>query len=93
MLINNSLLMANAEPEYHGRVMSLAMMGFGSQALLAPVWGALADRVGVRPTLFVVGVAAATVTTLVAFSWLRINRQASFAATAARLAAVGAAQP
>ena len=93
MLINNSLLMANAEPEYHGRVMSLAMMGFGSQALLAPVWGALADRVGVRPTLFVVGVAAATVTTLVALSWLRINRQASNTATAARLAPLGAAQP
>jgi MFS family permease len=77
MLVDNSLLMANAEPAYHGRVMSLAMMGFGSQALLAPVWGALADAVGVRTTLLVVGLAAATVTTLVGMSWLAIRRQAA----------------
>jgi len=75
MLVDNSLLMSNAEPAYHGRVMSLAMMGFGSQALLAPVWGALADTVGVRTTLFVVGLAAATVTGLVGLSWLAIRRQ------------------
>lgn len=77
MLVDNSLLMSSADPAYHGRVMSLAMMAFGSQALLAPVWGALADAVGVRTTLLVVGLAAATVTTLVGLSWLAIRRQAS----------------
>ena len=71
MLIDNSLLMANAEPAYHGRVMSLAMMGFGSQALLAPAWGALADAIGVRSTLLVVGVVAAVITSLVGLSWAR----------------------
>ncbi len=76
MLVDNSLLMSGAEPAYHGRVMSLAMMGFGSQALLAPVWGALADAVGVRTTLLVVGLAAATVTILVGFSWLGLRRDA-----------------
>ncbi len=73
MLINSSLLMSNAEPAYHGRVMSLAMMGFGSQALLAPVWGALADWLGVRTTLLIVGLVAATVTSLVGLSWVRIR--------------------
>jgi MFS family permease len=76
MLIDNSLLMSSAEPAYHGRVMSLAMMGFGSQALLAPVWGALADAVGVRTTLLVVGVAAATVTVMIGLSWMAIRRLA-----------------
>jgi len=70
------LLMSSAEPAYHGRVMSLAMMGFGSQALLAPVWGALADAVGVRTTLLVVGVAAATVTVMIGLSWMAIRRLA-----------------
>jgi hypothetical protein len=76
MLVDNSLLMASADPAYHGRVMSLAMMGFGSQALLAPVWGAMADAIGVRTTLLVVGLAAATVTTLIGVSWMAIRRHA-----------------
>ena len=49
MLVDNALLMSATEPAYHGRVMSLAMMGFGTQALLAPVWGALADSSGSGP--------------------------------------------
>ena len=75
MLVDNSLLMSSSEPAYHGRVMSLAMMGFGTQALLAPVWGALADSLGVRTTLLIVGLAAATVTALMGVSWLAIRRQ------------------
>ena len=74
MLVDNSLLMANADPAYHGRVMSLAMMGFGSQALLAPIWGALADALGVRTTLFIIGLVAAGVTALVGLSWLGLRR-------------------
>ncbi len=71
MLLDNALLMASAEPAYHGRVMSLSMIGFGSQALLAPVWGAIADAIGVRPTLVIVGIAASAVVAAVALSWLR----------------------
>jgi MFS family permease len=89
MLVDNSLLMSNAEPAYHGRVMSLAMMGFGSQALLAPVWGALADTVGVRMTLLIVGLAAATVTTLIGLSWLAIRRQAPAPRSIVGVEAVG----
>lgn len=73
MLVNNALLMSTAEPAYYGRVMSLAMMGFGSQALLAPLWGLLADAIGVRSALVAIGVVAATITTLVALSWLRVR--------------------
>ncbi len=62
MLLDQALLMANADRAFHGRVVSLTMMGFGSQALLAPLWGAVADWIGVRATLVVVGTVAAAVT-------------------------------
>jgi MFS family permease len=74
MLVDNSLLMSTADTAYHGRVMSLAMMGFGSQSLLAPVWGAMADTIGVRQTLGVIGIVAAVITTAVAVSWRRAQR-------------------
>jgi MFS family permease len=75
MLVDNALLMSSSEPAYHGRVMSLAMMGFGTQALLAPVWGAIADSLGVRTTLLIVGLATATVASLMGLSWLSIRRR------------------
>ncbi len=71
LLIDNALLMSNTSPAYYGRVMSLAMMGYGSQALLAPFWGLLADTIGVRQALIIVGIATATITTLVGLSWQR----------------------
>ncbi|MGI9614168.1 MAG: MFS transporter [Acidimicrobiales bacterium] len=76
MLVDNALLMSNADPAYHGRVMSLAMMGFGSQSLLAPAWGALADAIGVRQTLGIVGIVAAVITVIVGLSWFQAIRQA-----------------
>ncbi len=81
MLINNSLLMSNAEPAYHGRVMSLAMIGFASQALLAPVWGALADSIGVRQTLMILALATTAINALIGASWL-LNRRPSATAPA-----------
>lgn len=89
MLLDNSLLMTTAEPAYHGRVMSMAMMGYGSQALLAPVFGALADAVGVRETLVIVGAVAAVVTVLIGLSYLRL-RQVKTAAAAAEPAGAAA---
>ena len=77
MLLNNALLMATAEPEYHGRVMSLSMIGFGSQALLAPIWGTIADVIGVRPTLVIVGIAASSMVTAVTVSWLATRNSAA----------------
>jgi MFS family permease len=73
MLLSNALLMANSNPAYYGRVMSLAMMGFGSQALLAPIWGLLADAIGVQETLAVVGIVAAVITTVIGASWLKVR--------------------
>ena len=78
MLIDNALLMSYSEPEYHGRVMSLAMMGFGTQALLAPVWGLLADVIGVRGALMAAGFTSAMLTVAVGFTWLQIRRHPDY---------------
>jgi hypothetical protein len=82
MLLSNALLMANSNPAYYGRVMSLAMMGFGSQALLAPIWGLLADAIGVQETLAVVGVVAAVITTVIGVTWLKVRTMAPSAHSA-----------
>ena len=74
MLLNQTLLISNTKPAYYGRVSALAMMAFGGQALMAPVWGALADSIGIRNTLIVVGTAAAVAMLLAAIMWLRVAR-------------------
>lgn len=73
MLLNQTLLMLSISPAFYGRVMSFAVMAFGMQALLAPVWGALADSIGMRETLSIVGGVAAVAVLLTALAWLRIR--------------------
>ena len=71
MLVNQALMMTNSRPEYLGRVMSFIMLGYGSQSFLAPVWGGLAEWIGGRETLAVVGVIALVATLLLTVGWLR----------------------
>ncbi|WP_322797306.1 MFS transporter [Tepidiforma sp.] len=66
-VLNNALVMREAEPAYYGRVMSLTMLAWGVNGLVAYPFGALADRVGERETL---GVMAAGVVVIVAATWL-----------------------
>ena len=73
MLLDNSLLMSNSKPAFFGRVMSLTMMAFGTQALLAPIWGALADSIGIRETMAIVGVVALIAMALMTLAWLRMR--------------------
>ncbi len=73
MLVNQSLVMTNSRPEYFGRVMSFIMLGFGAQSFLAPVWGGLADVIGGRSALLVVGLIAAIATALLLVVWLRLR--------------------
>jgi MFS family permease len=54
-LLNNSLVMQEADPVYHGRVMSLTMMAWGVNGVVAFPFGMLADRVGERETLAIMG--------------------------------------
>jgi MFS family permease len=54
-LLNNSLIMQEADPAYYGRVMSLVMLAWGLNGLVAFPFGFLADRAGERETLFLMG--------------------------------------
>ena len=50
-LLNNVNLMQLTKPEYFGRVMSVTMMAFGLNAIVAFPVGLIADQVGERATL------------------------------------------
>jgi MFS family permease len=52
---NNALALTETELEYHGRVQSLLMTGWAASAIVALPLGLVADAVGLRETLFVMG--------------------------------------
>ena len=54
--MNNALMLALSDSEYHGRVMSLMMLAFGGFGLAALPLGILADAAGLPETLMVMGV-------------------------------------
>ena len=55
MAFTNSILLANSDPEMHGRVMSLLSLDRGLIPLGAIAAGLLADSIGVRPGLGTMG--------------------------------------
>ncbi|MFW2332187.1 MFS transporter [Ilumatobacter sp.] len=54
--MNNSLVLALSDLEYHGRVQSLMMLSFSGFGMAALPLGALADRIGLRETLALMGI-------------------------------------
>ena len=56
--MNNTLILTESEPEYHGRVQSLLMLSFSGFGLAALPLGVLADGVGLRPVFVGMGVSA-----------------------------------
>jgi MFS family permease len=63
--VNNTLLMSQTPPEYHGRVMGVYMMTFAAMPLssLPAAW--LADLVGLTPTLVICGSLSALVVAVI----------------------------
>ncbi|MBI5948846.1 MAG: MFS transporter [Chloroflexi bacterium] len=61
-LINNALVMQEASPEFHGRVMSVTMLAWGANGLAGLPFGVFADHVGERETLFLMGLLVLVVT-------------------------------
>lgn len=55
MLTNNALIMGATDPAFYGRVMSLTMIAFGAQGVLALPVGVIADAIGERETLILEG--------------------------------------
>lgn len=67
-MLNNALVMQESAPEYYGRVMSLTMLAWGLNGLAGLPFGMLADAIGERQTLVVMGagVVAVAVGTFIA---------------------------
>ena len=94
MLLNQAIMMTNTRPEYFGRVISWVFMAFGLQGILAPVWGIVADAIGGRETLYIVGLVVVAGTILMALSRARNRRIPPEPGTAAySIAGFGGEQP
>jgi MFS family permease len=61
--LNNTLALSYAEPEFHGRVQGLLMMSFGAFGIAALPLGAIADVIGIRQTIWGMGLIAVAVMT------------------------------
>ena len=73
--LNGSLAISLSAMEYHGRVQSLLMLSFSALGLATLPIGLVADSIGVRPTLAVLG-AGVLVATLGGLAWQRRLRSA-----------------
>jgi predicted MFS family arabinose efflux permease len=67
-LINNALIMKESDPAYHGRVMSITMLAWGFNSLVAWPFGLFADAVGERETLLLMAALVLTVTAATTFA-------------------------
>ena len=54
-MLNSSLILQESDPAYYGRVMALTMLAWGMNSLVGLPFGFLADSVGERPVLMVMG--------------------------------------
>jgi MFS family permease len=81
-MLNNALVMQEAEPAYYGRVMSLTMLAWGFNGLAGLPYGLLADAIGERSTTLIMGAGVLLVTavSLLVYSALLSRRQPSLVA-------------
>jgi hypothetical protein len=54
-MLNNALIVQESDPVFYGRVMSLTMMAWGFNSLAGMPFGFLADHIGERGTLMIMG--------------------------------------
>lgn len=79
MALNNTLVMEHTPRQFYGRVMSVYMMTFSLMPLASVPYAAMADQIGLRPTLAVAGALMAYIVAVVAFG-ARIGRKPATAA-------------
>lgn len=70
--LNGAVVIRESEPRYFGRVMSLTMLAFGGFGLMGLPLGLLADNIGERGTLALMGTGLCIVTVLFTTLLLRI---------------------
>lgn len=63
-MLNSALMMHESDPAYYGRVMSLTMLAWGFNGLAGFPFGLLADGIGERNTLLVMGACVLGVTAM-----------------------------
>ena len=66
--LNAAVIARDTEPAFIGRVMSLVMLAFGGFGLMALPYGFLADAIGERVTLLLMGIGVLVATVI--FGWL-----------------------
>ncbi|MFN0147747.1 MAG: MFS transporter [Dehalococcoidia bacterium] len=54
-MLNSALVLQESDPAYYGRVMSLTMLAWGFNGIAGWPFGLLADGIGEKPTLVVMG--------------------------------------
>ncbi len=74
-MLNNSLIMQESDPQYFGRVMALTFMAWGFNGLFGLPFGMLADAVGERQTLYLMGSLVCAVTIVSFLSHQLISRR------------------
>ena len=74
-LLNNSLIMQEADQAYYGRVMSLTMMAWGLNGLVGFPFGLLADQIGERETIFIMAMLVIAVTGVATLLHLALGRR------------------
>ena len=78
--VNNSLVLGLSAPEYHGRMQSLMMLSFSGFGMAALPLGMLADAIGLRVTLSLMGVV--TLVAIGGYLLLRPRQNRAFGAEA-----------
>ena len=71
--LNNALVMTMADHRYHGRVQSLMLLGFGASGIAAAPLGVLADQIGLRPTLAIMGATIITAVSVFLVAWRHLD--------------------
>lgn len=76
-MLNNSLVMQECDQQFFGRVMSLTMMAWGFNGLAGLPFGYMADEMGERETLILMGVLVVVASIVAAMVHTTIDRRAS----------------
>ncbi len=76
MMLLQASIMMNTEPAYYGRVMSFTMMAWGLQMLIGLPIGFVADFIGEREVMAVLGVLGLALALLGTMGWLAIIKRA-----------------
>lgn len=82
MMLLTANIMTHTEPAYYGRVMSFTMMGWGMQMLIGLPVGVVADLLGEREVMGILGLLSLVIAVGGALGWLALIRRAPAPAVA-----------